>query len=148
MPSRNTHAVAGGLASLPLTVLMSTLIGRHLTLGEFAATIVSAVMGSIMPDVVEPARSPNHRGLLHSLLALAGLAALAYKMIGELSGTEQALSEDLSSRHSIGLPIQPEEQARLALIRLLLIAATALVAGYLLHLVMDSTTPKGLPLLG
>ncbi|WP_462272817.1 metal-dependent hydrolase [Methanohalophilus sp.] len=80
----------------------------------FIATIFS-IIGAILPDIIEPAKSPSHRSFFHSftMLIIAGL--FSYHL---LTGTESA---NMSMIGFLGI-------------------------GYVSHLVLDSTTPKSLPL--
>ncbi len=87
--------------------------------------VVGGLAGSIftcLPDVLEPATSPNHRDFFHSV-AFAGL------LVGGMVKLHQW---------------QPEEDWHRLLRGIGLLAGSA----YLIHLVLDATTPKSLPLFG
>jgi hypothetical protein len=61
---RRTHLVMGGLTFLAyawLLLLLLEIPGRILLAGLFLA-----LLGSAAPDVLEPARHGNHRGICHS----------------------------------------------------------------------------------
>jgi membrane-bound metal-dependent hydrolase YbcI (DUF457 family) len=75
-----------------------------------------------LPDILEPAFNPNHRQFFHSF----GFAGL--------------LGYCLYQLHQKWQPQDDDEK---------LIKNVALIAGsaYLIHLAMDSTTPKSLPLI-
>ncbi|HET7308187.1 MAG TPA: metal-dependent hydrolase [Gammaproteobacteria bacterium] len=73
-----------------------------------------------LPDILEPAHHPNHRQFCHSI-ACAG--AIAY-------GVYRAYKWEPEEAH--------EKWCRFILL--------AIGGAYLVHLAMDSTTPKGLPL--
>ena len=75
------------------------------------------VVGSIAPDVLEPAVHPNHRSIFHSI---AGGAAIVHGARGAWGNSD--LSSDLKS-----------------------VLALAAI-GYVLHLLADAATPRGLPL--
>lgn len=85
-----------------------------------AAAGIAYVSGTL-PDILEPAYHPNHRQFCHSLV-FAGMVSLgmykAYKW-------------------------QPESTLQ----EWLRLAALAVGGAYLVHLAMDGTTPKGLPIL-
>ena len=74
--------------------------------------------GAIAPDVLEPALHPNHRSLFHSLAAGGATTA-------GLKGLYETVSMDPYLR----------------------LFARSLLVGYLSHLVLDSSTPRGLPVL-
>lgn len=87
--------------------------------------LVSGLAASLLtnlPDILEPATTPNHRAFFHSI-AFAGL------IVGGLHKTYQW---------------QPESDLERFFKALALLAGSA----YLIHLAMDLTTKKGLPLLG
>lgn len=91
------------------------LLGRvdYLEIATFAA--VGATCAAL-PDILEPATSPNHRALFHSL-ACGG--AMTYGAFGK-----HTTAWDASKRFAV---------------------QTAALS-YLSHLVLDGVTPKGLPL--
>jgi membrane-bound metal-dependent hydrolase YbcI (DUF457 family) len=75
-----------------------------------------------LPDVIEPALNPNHRQFFHSLAFAAALGYCAYKLY----------------------QWKPEEPWQQVARMVGLIAISA----YLIHLAMDATTPKSLPVVG
>ena len=147
MPRIKAHSQAGiatGVVAIPLICWM---LESKLSLGEKAAVIGTCLLGSCLPDLLEPARSPCHRGLFHSVLVGVGLFAGLFQIIA-MNSDERAVTWTSYNEETVGWFFgQPDSKTppRLNVINILLIA---LIIGYLLHLVMDSTTPKGLPLLG
>ena len=81
------------------------------------ATALGSVVGSLLPDLLEPARSPNHRAFFHSLIA-AGIVGIILRALWRRSGRPEAGE---------------------AFVR-------GIAIGYGAHLAADSITPKGLPL--
>lgn len=81
-----------------------------------------ALATATLPDLIEPATSPHHRQFFHSL-AVAGLLAEGMRRVHEW---------------------EVENDGDLFLKDTLMVIG----ASYLSHLAMDSTTPKGLPILG
>ena len=69
MPNRSTHLMAGGPAGAVVGLLHPGLShlhpARRLLLG-----LAIGLLGSAMPDILEPADSPSHRGSLHSVALL------------------------------------------------------------------------------
>ncbi len=86
---------------------------------EAAVAGVLAGFAGILPDILEPATGPYHRKFFHSYVALVGL-------MGSLAILNQ---KDLKGY----------EPFRFVL--------NSLGLGYLVHLVQDSTTRKGLPVI-
>jgi len=91
------------------------------TLAPIGGSLLAAFCTNI-PDLLEPATNPHHRQFFHSV-AFAGLVLWGMYKLGEW---------------------KPETDAEKLLRFCLLIAG----AGILAHLVMDSGTPRSLPLLG
>jgi membrane-bound metal-dependent hydrolase YbcI (DUF457 family) len=75
-----------------------------------------------LPDLLEPATNPNHRQFFHSVVFMGAIAVLMHKLY----------------------EWDPDTEGKKIARRLLLIACGA----YLVHLAMDSTTPKSLPFIG
>lgn len=75
-----------------------------------------------LPDMLEPATSPNHRQFFHSI-AFAGLLGLAFHELGKWQ-PESAGGEFLKTLGQVAIP------------------------AYLIHLFMDSFTEKSLPWVG
>lgn len=115
------HTVTGAATGLAAVLIeKETLQESPLLL--LAAPAVGTVFGKL-PDVIEPAfKNPNHRQFFHSI-AFVGLVAYGLKKTYDW---------------------KPEDGVDKA-IRLLALCAGF---GYLSHLVLDSTTPRGLPLVG
>jgi membrane-bound metal-dependent hydrolase YbcI (DUF457 family) len=86
--------------------------------GKVALFAAGGAAIGALPDILEPASSPNHRAMFHSL---ACGAAVTYGAFGKHT---KNLSPD--ARHTLQ------------------VAALS----YLSHLALDSGTPKGLPIVG
>jgi inner membrane protein len=91
--------------------------GTHPVVGGLAASFFTN-----LPDLLEPATSPNHRQFFHSVLFAALLGAGLYQL------------------HNW----KPEEPAEKFWKAVAMIA----ISGYLAHLALDATTAKSLPLIG
>lgn len=118
MPNNDEHTFVSGLIGLACYLGYKGLTGtKPSLLGAVASTSLGAAAGSL-PDMIEPATSPQHRGLFHSASAGLGLTYLLRKAVR---------SETLSR----------EEKLVSAIVGL----------GYLSHLSLDSQTSQGLPLI-
>lgn len=118
--NRSTHQlVAGAIAGIYL-------VDRERTAG---ATTIRPLLGSTaaavftnLPDLLEPAKSPNHRAFFHSLAFAAFLGTCLHQLN----------------------QWQPQTDAEKLLRGLGILAMSA----YLIHLALDFTTAKSLPLIG
>lgn len=115
---RTEHAIIGALASLGLYGLYKYLKQERPTIPGALGSLVIGGLAGIIPDVLEPATSPNHRNFFHSMAFLAILASGNQKI-----WESQNLSEDQK------------------------LVISMLSAGYGSHLLSDSGTPKSLPFL-
>lgn len=120
MPNAAAHQLGAAL-----TVGGSVARHQYVTNGEIdwkaiAAAIIAGKFGSL-PDLLEPAIHPNHRGFFHSLTCMALVCYALYRLYHW----------------------EPESPMETGLKWLGLIAGGAFVT----HLAMDATTKKSLPLI-
>jgi membrane-bound metal-dependent hydrolase YbcI (DUF457 family) len=117
--NRNEHVIIGAIVfvlySVPVYIADGG-IPDYFIYGFFAS-----IIGSMLPDILEPARSWNHRGLFHSKRALkyVGIFSIVVCSIGYLSLVYTYFS--------------------------IIYAFSGFCIGYLFHLLADSTTKMGLP---
>jgi len=116
---RGTHLVIGALAflaySYPLYLLL-IIPADTLLMGLFAT-----LLGSVMPDVIDPPVHRAHRSIGHHRSALRIMAGLF--AVTAVLGLFQMYVPDLS----------------------LACLASGFFLGYALHLLADATTPAGIP---
>jgi len=135
MAKRSDHDVAGALAGGAAVVLSALAAGRTPSFAEVLGGTASGFLVSRVPDVVEPATHPGHRRLAHSAVALGAAGIAVPRLHGaHISGATAADREDDPVRRFLG--------------RFAAGAAMGSAGGYASHLVLDATTPKGIPLLG
>lgn len=91
------------------------------TVWPIAGGGLGAVFGTL-PDILEPASHPNHRQFFHGLVFAGALGYTGYKLY----------------------KWRPEESWQEVMRMVGLIAISA----YLIHLAMDATTPKSVPVVG
>src|SRR4051794_40434687 len=81
MPRRAEHLTLGAIAGSGLAFLRANNVGLtgNALLIETAGGLLGGLSGGIAPDWLEPATSPRHRDIAHSivLLALTATAELA-----------------------------------------------------------------------
>lgn len=122
MSNGPTHIAASALGIFAVAASHEYSETGNLTLAPFAAGGLAAATARL-PDILEPAfHNPNHRQFFHSL-GFAGLVGYGIFRLYEWE-TEDELE------------------------KILRIAGMAIGGSYLIHLLCDSTTPKGLPVIG
>lgn len=120
MPNAFTHRLGAGTAVGLISLVGELGQGKETNLGWPVVATALATATARLPDMIEPATNPGHRGFFHSI-TFAGLVGYgAYRLHGW----------------------QPQDDLQKAL------RFTGLVVGgtYLVHLLMDACTPGSLPL--
>jgi membrane-bound metal-dependent hydrolase YbcI (DUF457 family) len=117
------HAITGGCCGAAVYLvhfLQNDKAGqpRPFDVGQLLGCVGAGVAAGVLPDLLEPANTPNHRAFFHSIL----FAVLAAYLILGYDYTQMPWSW-----------------------RLLIFAVTT---AYGSHLYLDSITPMGLPLHG
>ena len=148
MPNGATHARVGAASGVAVAAYRARTAPMDQLIAEAVGGLIGGWVGGVLPDLLEPATSPNHRKLAHS--AAAG-GALTFARIAEWQATCRAAADAAAIRalsHPLGSRDRERAQWDVLLWRLLAGVLVGLVAGYASHLVLDAGTPKGLPLLG
>ena len=116
---RQTHlflgAIAFGAYTYPLFIFL------HMEPGTMLMGFFAALFGSVMPDVLEPARDWTHRGFCHSRRAMR--FAGYFFVFTAILGLFQPVIPDFSAAYLV----------------------SGFFLGYIVHLLADSLTPAGLP---
>ncbi len=120
MSNGATHIAASGLGVFACAATQEYLENGEVSWQPIALGALAAKTAKL-PDIIEPAFHPNHRQFFHSL-GFAGL--IGYGMY-ELYKWET--EDDLE--------------------KVLRLASLAIGGSYLIHLLCDATTPKGLPVI-
>jgi membrane-bound metal-dependent hydrolase YbcI (DUF457 family) len=115
-----THRLVAGLGISAAAAHLEQQNGAQPTAMPLAAGVVGAFCTNL-PDILEPATSPNHRRVFHSV-ACAVVLIVGFKKAWDW---------------------KPEGDLR----KLLRFVALAGTAGYLAHLALDATTKRSLPLI-
>ena len=121
MANFNQHLGIGAATGAVTYLAMCKYLDRPFDLGEMLGCMAVSTAAAVVPDIVEPALTPNHRGFAHSLVTGSALARVAWDRCGDQNQDWEQFEK-------------------------ILFASAA--AGYLSHLVADGCTPRSLPLLG
>ena len=150
MPNHNEHLVWGAVAGAGYCLVSSSVVrGREISLPELIGAALSGALTSKLPDILEPATHPNHRSTFHSkgFLAVTGTVALPW---AEKKRQRQHQLADYA-RFQANAPENESDQAywlrKMVWHEFVAGLLAGLVVGYISHLVADSFTPKGLPIL-
>ena len=118
MASKGTHIVVGIGAGLLSYGIYKRLKQEDWTLEGALGSAAAGAALACLPDVIEPALSPNHRGLAHSF-ALLGMLLATLKHVSDTPDLPPGLK----------------------------VAISVAIGAYSSHLGVDAFSPKGLPLL-
>lgn len=155
MPNRDLHrptsTIAGGIYAgcrarrryrrtpqpLPAIVVEST------------GGIVGGWLGGILPDVIDPPTSPDHRNFGHGMATVAGVIALsAESIIGLQEMLRERADAVRANRWRLATDFERTMNDLLEyFLRFLAGALDGLLAGYVTHLALDLGTPRGLPII-
>ncbi len=135
MSNRREHDAAGAIAGGASVLASAMAAGRSPSFGELLGGVLSGVVTSRLPDALEPATHPGHRRLAHSTVALGATSWAAPR----LHRTHVALATAAE---------RETDPVRRFLAQMAGGATVGAAGGYASHLMLDATTPKGLPLLG
>jgi membrane-bound metal-dependent hydrolase YbcI (DUF457 family) len=127
MSNRNTHLVAGCITGIGTYFALKHMDAKEINLKEVIFTTSGGMIGGVLPDLLDPPISPNHRGFAHSfsLGILLGFGIeKVYKYIRNVEFNKNEVWFNI-----------------------VLLIIMSLLIGYLSHLVLDVGTPKGLPLI-
>lgn len=118
MPNLGKHALIGGGLGALCYLGYCWLTKNKPSLQGATVSFGLGGLGGSMPDIIEPATNPNHRKFFHS----AGFSAFLASLLKEFTDGNEVSHENK-------------------------LALTILILSYLSHILSDSTTPKGIPLL-
>ena len=148
MPRRRTHTVVGtALGGAAGLITASRLPEEHRPI-HVAFALFGGFVGGQLPDVIEPALSPNHRGAFHSVgaLGLTGFTWLA-NWQADCHARAKGCDERAGGTHLTDAQ-RSDELFKAFWWRALAGFSVGIIAGYASHLALDATSPRGLPLLG
>ena len=149
MANHREHLIAGAAAGFGICLLTAVAAGRKISISELIGAVVSGMTFSKLPDILEPAIHPNHRSTFHSLGFIGAAAPPAWKWSEEKMQEHRRLAE--MSRIQADAATSQQERNRWQMMALAHDLAAGffvgIVPGYVSHLLADSLTPKGLPIL-
>jgi membrane-bound metal-dependent hydrolase YbcI (DUF457 family) len=147
MPKRRVHITAGVIAGLGAGLATARQLPQEHQLVHVGFATLGGVIGSMLPDVIEPATSPNHRGSFHSLLAAGGLTAATAADWSARCHRRAAECDARAAQCQVGSHERSDQELKALCFRALAGLIIGLIAGYGSHLLLDSTTSRSLPLI-
>lgn len=147
MPRRPTHLAIGSMSGVATGVVTSSLLPREHQLVHVVFAGIGGALGGLAPDVLEPAVSPNHRSLFHSVGAAGGLWTAGFTEWQADCHRAAAVCDTRACSATDGSQERSNEEIKAFLWRALAGLSAGFLAGYASHLVLDAATTRSLPLL-
>jgi hypothetical protein len=150
MPNRDVHVRVGAAAGGGYALYMSYGQPAWHVVAETAGGALGGIVGGVLPDWIDTPSSPWHRAEAHSM-AITGFAG---RLVSQHLPTWQAWLRSQAVHYSAMRAQSPSPVAQFWFwllewgCRLLAGALAGLMAGYASHLILDSLTPRSLPLFG
>jgi inner membrane protein len=121
MPRYKTHITAGAISGIIVLLILGKV--HNVTINPLLCmiAILFSVLGSTLPDKIEPAKNSKHRRFFHSKVILIATSYLLFEIFN--TGNAAYFNENMLTLYT-----------------------GFILAGYLSHLILDATTPSGLPL--
>jgi hypothetical protein len=150
MPNKPVHLATSGSAGMICAYMNvsanGTGVDRFL---EVAGGGLGGALGGLLPDIFDPPCHPHHRSLAHGLLPVAaGAGVWGQGLVGwQVSLRNQADAFALKRANTVDSVMAAMYGLAEIALRVLCGAVAGFGAGYLAHVVLDFTTPCGLPLI-
>jgi len=122
MANASAHRIGAALGVGGISLAYELQRGEQANLGHPLAATALATLTASLPDILEPATNPHHRQFFHSVAIAAALGYGIYRLYNW----------------------QPQEDWK----KVAKFSALAIGGAYLIHLAMDASTPRSLPLVG
>lgn len=148
MPNQATHEVVGAASGAAFTLLRVSDAPTPHAFAEVLGGAVGGWVGGLLPDVLEPATTPNHRKLAHSVVVGGALTLARLAEWQAACRTEARSCVARALVLAVGSDARHRAERDALVWRFLAGILAGLVAGYASHLLLDAGTAKGLPLLG
>ena len=151
MPRRLEHTYSGALAALGHAALSTRDLPASRAFAEAIGQAIGGGLGGQLPDRIEPATHPNHRGFAHSVSLGLGIVALLTLYVPQAQFVLRQAGEAVRQRRK---DFEPDSWQWIGcsvleiLIHVLAGVAAGLPVGYLSHLGLDQLkSSKGIPLI-
>ncbi len=136
MPSKPVHILTSAGAGLAVTTIIPVCEQIIDSVPYKIGGFIGGSIGGMMPDIIDPPRHPNHRALGHSVTANT-------IVLGTLATTLPVIEMHLADL--IEEAIENDNDILAGLYQFLIGIVRGFIAGQVMHLILDLTTPKRLP---
>ena len=150
MARRATHNAIGIATGAMSALLLADNQSKRNRSLEVCGGCFGGSIGSWLPDKIDPATGPNHRSLGHGILPIGCVAYVSWEQLKSFQDKLRQIADELAANRSDSMtPVELGlNQIAECICRILAGMIPGVLAGYISHLALDFTTPKGLPLVG
>ena len=145
MPNRSVHVVTSGALGALYALHMSPSQPEAHRLLEVIGGGFGGCVGGRLPDVLEPATTPNHRGRAHSCAAAGTLLKLSNSKLRAWQQKCRDWADEFDRKRSTA-PLGSVESVLLQVAalacRLFAGFLAGVLGGYVTHLALDACTPS------
>tara|TARA_R110000787_G_scaffold75714_4_gene167434 strand:- start:187 stop:636 length:450 start_codon:yes stop_codon:yes gene_type:complete len=147
MPNGNVHRAVGAAAGAGSAYVVSSSQEPLCRLLEVIGGAIGGNFGARLPDLFDPATSPNHRSTGHAVVPAAAVLSWYAEQAPRWIQALRIKAEELAAKS------EASENMLLALIytalewlaRMAAGAVSGIAVGHASHLALDACTPRGLP---
>lgn len=149
MPNGRTHKRVGEAAGALTAFVMADGQPMADRLIETFGGALGGHFGGSLPDLIDPATSPNHRSLGHGVVPVAAGVRCTVPNVGEWqNGLREQARFHAANRENAQTDFDTFFHGVAEIVfRLGAGAIPGLIAGYVSHVALDAGTPKGLPII-
>ena len=146
MPNKSQHLGIALFAQLTIEALKPSTLEGDDRFWDVVGACLGASFGGVLPDILEPALSPNHRQFAHGIIPAAAAAHFGRGAHCEGCDSLYAWAHE-ATRPPVGAGVTADSAPRW--LRFVIAGFfRGVPVGYLSHLVADFATPRCLPLIG
>lgn len=150
MPNRLTHVATSGLTGALFALVKSNREPEAARVYEVFGGILGGYAGGRAPDVLDPPKSPGHRGRAHSFVIAGTGIRVCKKDVERWQQSCRRWAENFASKRMAATPGAATAvlfALAEAICRILAGFIAGFLAGYVTHLALDACTPSCLALI-
>jgi hypothetical protein len=146
MPRKNEHIGIALFAQLAIEMIKPSPLNGDDRFWDVVGACLGATFGGVLPDILEPALTPNHRQFAHGIIPAAAVAHFGKG--AHCEGCDSLYAWAHEAPMLIGAVSAASDSAPRWLRFAIAGFFRGVPVGYLSHLLADFGTPRGLPLVG
>ncbi|MCD4706135.1 MAG: metal-dependent hydrolase [Candidatus Sabulitectum sp.] len=143
MSNKKKHITVGIAAGTSVSLIKQISL-KELNLLELLCSGFGGCLGGILPDLIDPPTSPNHRAFGHSPMILIFLVVVTLYIVHQLEKDWSNRVKATDHFHGIGYDCWEETVDSPYLKKAITGFFTGLCSGHTSHLALDSKTPAGI----